>query len=169
MQALDQVRALYEYNEWANNRVLQALSGISDDELLRQRDMSHNSIGVDLAHLLLAQVGWLSIWQGGARPVSLPGAGTGRHLDNLVDGLQRSDAAIREFIDTLSDSDLGQQRIDNPEGQNPSVTENRSMLLWDMMVHVVNHGTQHRAEAGMALTQFGRSPGDVDFVDFLGA
>lgn len=41
------------------------------------------------------------------------------------------------------------------------------MPLWDMMWHVVNHSMQHRSEAAMALTALGRSPGDVDLLDYL--
>lgn len=39
--------------------------------------------------------------------------------------------------------------------------------LWQLMIHVVNHGTQHRAEAAEALTMAGRSPGDLDLLDFF--
>ena len=39
--------------------------------------------------------------------------------------------------------------------------------LWQTMAHVVNHGTQHRSEAAALLTEAGRSPGDLDLIDFL--
>ena len=41
------------------------------------------------------------------------------------------------------------------------------IMLWQVMVHVVNHGTQHRSEAAVMLTDFGHSPGDVDLIYFL--
>jgi len=31
---------------------------------------------------------------------------------------------------------------------------------------MVTHSQQHRAESGQLLTQLGRSPGDIDFLDY---
>jgi uncharacterized damage-inducible protein DinB len=39
--------------------------------------------------------------------------------------------------------------------------------VWQMLVHVVNHGTQHRAEAAAPLTAEVRSPGDLDLIDYV--
>jgi hypothetical protein len=45
--------------------------------------------------------------------------------------------------------------------------EPHERILWQVMVHLVNHGTQHRSEAAALLTDFGHSPGDLDLVYFL--
>ena len=46
-------------------------------------------------------------------------------------------------------------------------TASRTNVLWQVMAHVVNHGTQHRSEAAAILTDFGHSPGDIDLILFL--
>ena len=39
-----------------------------------------------------------------------------------------------------------------------------SYPLWQQWVHQVNHATQHRIEVAVMLTEFGVSPGDLDFL-----
>ena len=34
-------------------------------------------------------------------------------------------------------------------------------------MHVLLHSAQHRAEAAVLLSDFGRSPGELDYIDFL--
>jgi len=43
----------------------------------------------------------------------------------------------------------------------------RSRVLWHCLVHVVNHGTQHRSECALKLTNGGHSPGEIDFTMYL--
>ena len=159
---LEMMRTLCGYNEWANNRVLEAAAGLGDEEMLRPLGVSHGSLGMNMLHQLGGQVGWLSTWQEGAPMISLPTTEGGRFLDNLADWFPRSDGAIRSFVDSLREESLGEPRIDHMPGG-----KDRTMMLWDMMAHVVNHGTQHRSEAAMALTALGRSPGDLNFLDFV--
>lgn len=40
-------------------------------------------------------------------------------------------------------------------------------VLGHVLHHVVLHGMQHRAELAAMLTEFGYSPGDIDFIVYL--
>jgi uncharacterized damage-inducible protein DinB len=65
-------------------------------------------------------------------------------------------------VDALTEDETGRvlERTDR-EGKT------HRWLLWELMAHVANHGTQHRSEAAMTLTAVGRSPGDLDLLDFV--
>jgi uncharacterized damage-inducible protein DinB len=39
--------------------------------------------------------------------------------------------------------------------------------LWRPVFHQFNHSTAHRSEAAVMLTNFGHSPGDLDYVIYL--
>jgi uncharacterized damage-inducible protein DinB len=43
----------------------------------------------------------------------------------------------------------------------------RTRLVWQTIVHVINHDTQHRSEAAQLLTAYGQSPGDLDISYYL--
>ena len=82
----------------------------------------------------------------------------------LTDWFRSSHEELRAFVDSIDESSLERTYEDTDDEGRPV-----TFRLWEMMVHVVNHGTQHRSEAAAALTVLGRSPGDLDFCDFVDA
>jgi len=37
-------------------------------------------------------------------------------------------------------------------------------IRWAMLLHVINHSTQHRSKVAMMLTKLGHSPGDMEIL-----
>ena len=69
---------------------------------------------------------------------------------------------MRAYLATLSDEDMHKHRYyTTNEG------DDRDRIFWHCLLHVVNHGTQHRSEAAALLTDYDCSPGDLDFTVFL--
>ena len=160
------LQRLYAYNGWANGRILDAAEQLTPDQLHAPGQAGHGSIRDTILHLLGTHRGWLSWWDGSlsameaynlqANPDEFTDVAALRRLYDEVG--QQSHA----FVSGLQDDDPGRvYGFDLPNGQR------WEMALWGMMTHIVNHSTQHRAEAAAMLTGFGHSPGDLDLIFYL--
>ena len=157
---VEDIKLYYEYNSWANTRILDAASKLTDAQLTAPNEFGWGDLRGALVHILDAEYGWFSFLfsredEGILDPESFVDVAALR-----ARWAQQSDIT-RQCLDTLNDEDL--QRIHKSERDGKTYT----WILWQVLVHVVNHGTQHRAEAAALLTGFGHSPGDMDFTLFL--
>lgn len=160
MQTND-IITLYEYNTWANERVLAVTTRLPDELYNAPTQMSHGSLHSTLVHTLSAEWIWLKRCQGES-PTSLFQEEEFQNLGQLRQQWQREEQAMRTFLAGLGDQDLDRVIHYNTTSGVPL-----KQVLWQILVHVVNHGTQHRSEAAVLLTDYGHSPGDLDFITFL--
>lgn len=159
MSWVEQFQTAFAYNEWANEKVLTAAARAGDEELAQPRVGSGGSIANDLAHIVGAQNGWLARLAGkdkAAQPET-PTAGIVTDLRSRYDA---SHEALREYTMHLTEDEL--MRTIEIEWQGDIYT----YKVWKILMHLANHGTQHRAEVGIALLGLGASPGDLDLDDF---
>jgi uncharacterized damage-inducible protein DinB len=149
---VDDLRILYDYDRWATIRILDRSLAVPPFEWSDSNRIDRRGLGGILVHVLGAHERWRTGWQGGAEMGR-------REAEPLLTAEElRADwdlewVATTGFIDGLADDDLDRPVDDLP--------------LWQTMAHIINHGTQHRSEAAVLLTELGRSPGDLDLVDFL--
>jgi len=152
-----QLRRLVAYNQWANEKILAAIAGMTADELARPVDAYFGSLEKNLQHVLMATRVWLARWKG-APPPGL----ADRVTTPWPDAYAAVHAEFRAFVQPLTDADADRiVHYKNTRG------EPFEMALGQLVTHVVNHGTHHRAETGMLLERAGRSPGDMDYVYYL--
>src|SRR5258708_15635818 len=59
----DDIQLLYEYDRWANSRVLQALSALSDEQFTRDLGGSFRSARDTLVHIIAGEWGWITYWK----------------------------------------------------------------------------------------------------------
>lgn len=154
------LRILYEYNYWANRRILAAAARVSQAQA--SAPSRHNgSLRHILLHTLDSEFGWRMRCQHNQSTPDLSEADFPT-LDELGRRWGEEETAMRAYLAGLQDDNLtGLVRYTTDSG------EKRERVLWHCLLHVVNHGTQHRSEAAALLTEYGSSPGDLDFTVFL--
>lgn len=158
---LQGVRDLMAYNDWANQRILAMAEKVTPAQFTAPSNTSFGSLQATLVHLLDSEWTWRWLVQGQGLPTTLePDAFP--NVAALRARWQEETDAWRAYVDGLSDDDVtGVIRYVTDTG----ITRER--VLWHALFHVVNHGMQHRSEAAVLLTEYGHSPGDIDFTIFL--
>ncbi len=157
MASLDHIRSLYDYNAWANEHVLDAASLLGADELAKELGASFGSVEGNVLHVLWAQGIWLVRLTGEAADV--PEASVG--LAKIRDAYAASSDALSRYLAKLTEEDLvGVLSYEDMRG------DTYERPLWQPLVHLVNHGTHHRAECAMLLTSLGHAPRQLDYIFF---
>lgn len=152
---------LYDYNYWANQRILHAAEGVGGAQFAATVFPHHNSLRGTLVHTLAAEWIWLSRWQG-ISPSALLREEDFPTLESIRNRWCQEEQNVRTFVAALGGDDLKRAvHYTNIRGKA------MAFPLWQLMAHVVNHGTQHRSEAAAMLTELGHSPGDMDLTVFL--
>jgi len=154
------IRSLYQYNHWANARILATAAHLSPQQLTEPRGASFDSIHNTLVHIMSAQWIWLLRWKG-TSPRAMLDPRAFLDLAAISANWDDIERDTHEFIVTVGENDLVRiVRYVNTQG------EEWAYLLWQQMIHQVNHATQHRSEVAMILTEFGYSPGWLDLLYF---
>jgi uncharacterized damage-inducible protein DinB len=151
----------YDYHYWANARILGTAANLSEAQFNARVLPNHNGLRGTLVHTLGAEWLWLSRWRGtsptaGLRVDDFP------TLDSIRERWHQEERAMRAFLAAQSDDDL-QRAVSYTNLKGKAF----AYPLWQLMVHVVTHGTQHRSEAAAMLTELGHSPGDIDMTVFM--
>jgi len=157
----DEILTLYQYNAWANARILNAASNLTPEQFLAPASFSYGGLRGTLVHTLFAEWIWRRRWEGYSptewlMPDDFPAF---ESLRELWDTETKNLMAFVETVDgTMLDSTIHYHTTGGKPRQN---------TLWNLMFHLVNHGTQHRSEAAAMLTDFGHSPGDIDMIVYF--
>ena len=164
-------RTLLQYNLWANQLVLDKTALVAPEEYFAPaRGLSFGSLHATLVHTLVAEIVWLARWQGGLPPERLKDARLSDRIaaeeiktfDELTDLWREEDTKQARFLEALTD-----EQVAGKVAYHTQYGEPYEQPLRELIAHLVNHGTQFRAEAAVRLTELGLSPGDLDLIVYL--
>lgn len=148
---IDHYRKLFDYTAWADTAIV---GSFTEWPQVPERCRAL------MAHIAAAQQEWLSrVWTEVSAP---PAIWPDWSAAECSEQSRRAHAAWRAFLGTLSDTDL------------PVEHEYRNMIgelfrtpLQDIMVHVVNHSTHHRAQCVSAAKAEGLTPPRTDYIVYV--
>jgi uncharacterized damage-inducible protein DinB len=151
---VDQVRWLFAYDQWATRRVLAVLHGLDNASWAEPNLVGDRGLGGILVHQLGAAQRWRHAFQEtGQEPA--PEREPLPSISELMQRWEEEWAAVDAWL-----KEVTQGFIDHVVDGVP---------VWQMLMHLVNHGTQHRSEAAALLTAKGRSPGELDLINYAEA
>lgn len=152
---------LYRFNSWANARLFTMCEGLTDSQLDEPREMGFGSLRNTLFHILTAEEVWFERWTNVPwRP--FPFDAGGLPLAEIARRLHEVAAKRQKLIDQHRSD--GWRQVCNYEDSKRNAYSNP---LGELLLHVANHGTHHRAQALNFLKRFGRTtPGGLDYLFF---
>ncbi len=164
----DDIRLLYEYDGWANNRVLQVVSALSDEQFTRDLGGSFCSVRDTLVHIIGGDWGWLAYWKE-PTPDAAFVADLRKRREALFHpeafpnaaAVQRKWAEVEreqaEFVYGVTNESLGRMLP----------LRKTQVSLAHLMQHLANHFTYHRGQVAVMMRQLGAEPLPTDFHVFL--
>lgn len=143
------LRECFIHLDWARDKLLATAADLTDAQLDRRFDMGAGTLRATLHHLWAAEDIWLQRWMNVPKPPLLE-MQPGLTIAALAQQFRETAAQRAQYLAAVGDA--GQrQRINytNTRG------ETYSYPLGDLMLHVCNHGTHHRAQAVNMLRHVG--------------
>jgi uncharacterized damage-inducible protein DinB len=152
---------MYDYNQWATERLLDTAAKAGEADLKAPQNAGYLPVLATFTHILLAQTGWLSFWRTG-KPSERSFGDAFQSLSGVRAALAESHRELGEFLGGLSEEQIATTiTITDRTGSS------YGRELGPLIVHVFNHGTFHRGEIALRLSELGHSPGDLDYLDWL--
>lgn len=156
----EEIRQLYDYNSWANQRSVGAAEKLSNEQFTRPMGSSFSSVRDTLAHIYGAEWIWLERFQGRS-PSALPNVNQFHDAQILRETWLELEQRLLSFVAGLTRSDLDRQM--EYKTLRFGVYTNP---MWQSMLHLVNHGTYHRGQVTTLLRQLGAQPVLLDLMHF---
>lgn len=154
------LRELYDHHAWALDTVLGSAAHVPLEQAAAKPWEGVPSLNDALKHIVTAEHFWRWRWQGGEEP---PPWGPPQPVAVVARSWRLVQAGTRAFLADLEDADLAR-----PIELAQAVGGGRD-TLGATIAHVLLHAGQHRAEAAALLSEYGHSPGELDYIVFLEA
>ena len=153
---LEVLRSHLNYSAWASRRLVEAAEKLSPAELMRDFSTADRSVLGTLVHVYAADRVWLGRIEGNP-----PARFLVPEQDMHLEVLRRDWPALlerwKQWAAALNEDSIHSEISYKDTKGNPFVTP-----IWQIVLHVVNHGTHHRGQVSGFLRAMGQTPPPLD-------
>jgi uncharacterized damage-inducible protein DinB len=154
------LRHFYGYH-FAENRTLwdRYVAQLSAEQFTQPLPYSHGSVRDQIVHLMDVDDVWFSELQG-VEPLEPVAAAQDDDRQILRARWDAIEQRMRAYLAALQAETLDTRPIQEPE-------EDSDLLVWQVLLHVVNHGTDHRAQLLRSLNDLGLDTRSQDYIFYV--
>ena len=153
----DAFRHFYAYHLYENRKLWNyCIAPLSHEQFTQPATYSRGSVREQLVHLIDAEEVWFCELRVVEPSEPLPDAATDDR-DVIRARWDEVEQVMRAYVAGLSDEALFSKPIKFPE-------EDQDLTVWQVLIHVANHGTDHRAQLLRQLNDMGVETPPQDYI-----
>jgi uncharacterized damage-inducible protein DinB len=154
----DMLRELYNYH-FAMNRFVweQYIAALTPEQFTQGAEYSRGSVRNQMVHIMNTDEAWFSGLRGMDLPESVEYAAADDR-ERIRERWDQVEQEMREYLSMLRDEMLSEK---------PLSGEDKDLLVWQVLLHVVNHGTDHRAQVLRTLHDLGVNTTSQDYIFYV--
>jgi uncharacterized damage-inducible protein DinB len=158
---LKDLRTLLDYHYWARDVILDAVAPLTAEQFIREVTSSFTSVRDTVAHIYAADWIWFTRWMGES-PKGLVAYDQFPDVTSIRQAWVALENKVRPFVDGLGEDGVSRvfdyKLLSGAAGASP---------FFEMLTHVVNHGSYHRGQVTTLLRQLGaQPPKSTDMITF---
>jgi uncharacterized damage-inducible protein DinB len=153
-------RHFYDYHFNENRKIWDSyVTQLTHEQFTQDVKYSHGSVRDQIVHLMDVDEVWFCELRGVEPSEPLPPANVDdrkiirAHWDSV-------EQSMREYLAALRDEMLFEKPIKEPE-------EDKDLIVWQVLLHVANHGTDHRAQLLRLLNDLGVKTTSQDYIFYV--
>ena len=156
----DAFRHFYDYHFAENHKIWDRyITQLTYEQFTQPVNYSHGSVRDQVLHLIDCENGWFSELRGAEPSEPLPPA-NGNDRTAIREHWDHVEKSIRDYLAKLQDDMLYSKPIEEP-------VEDKDLMMWQVLLHVVNHATDHRAQLLRHLNDLGVETSYQDYIFYV--
>ena len=153
-------RHFYDYHFTENRKLWDSyVTPLSLEQFTQHVDYSYGSVRDQIIHLISCDDTWFSELRGVEPSEPFPPS-TIDDRKIIRAHWHEVEQNMRDYLAELRDDMLFDKPIEEPE-------EDKDLLVWQVLLHVANHGTDHRAQLLRLLNDLGVKTTSQDYIFYV--